>query len=152
VAIHQLVGGVDRNGRGGAEAVPYGEWGGQNADGSEGFAQHRKDWATPIHSLLRKYGVNLVLHGHDHLYAQQSRDGVTYQAVPQPAHRGESHSAAEYGYRSGTIDGRSGYLRFDVSATRMQVDYLAAPSDFSSPCEPDKLRLLHRYKIEANAQ
>ncbi len=44
VFIHQLVGGAGKDGRGGVEAAPYFEWGGQNADGSDGFAQQRSGW------------------------------------------------------------------------------------------------------------
>ena len=47
VFIHHLVGGLGRDVRGGAKPAAYMEWGGKNADGSEGFAQHRPGWVMP---------------------------------------------------------------------------------------------------------
>ena len=44
VFIHNLVGGNDKDARGGIEAAPYFEWGGKNADGSDGFDAHRPGW------------------------------------------------------------------------------------------------------------
>jgi hypothetical protein len=123
VFIHHLVGGTDRQGRGGVEAAPFYEWGGKNADGTDGFAAHRPGWAMPIHQLLRTNHVTAVFHGHDHLYARQELDGIVYQEVPQPGDpKGSTRSAAEYGYQSGDILGSSGYLRVMVSAQQAKVD------------------------------
>jgi hypothetical protein len=52
IFIHHLVGGATPQGRGGSEAAPFGEWGGKNADGSDGFKEHRPGWDAPIHQLL----------------------------------------------------------------------------------------------------
>jgi hypothetical protein len=38
----------------------YYEWGGENADGSDGFKQNRPGWPAPIHRLLVQYKVNIV--------------------------------------------------------------------------------------------
>ena len=54
VFLHQLVGGIDRQGRGGVEAAGYGEWGGRNADESPGFATQRPGWAMPIPPSSRR--------------------------------------------------------------------------------------------------
>lgn len=128
VFIHHLVGGETREGRGGAEAAAFFEWGGANADGSAGFAQHRPGWAAPIHDLLAAHGGVIVFHGHDHLYARQERDGVIYQLVPQPGHGrfDNIRSAAEYGYHSGVIQGASGILRVTVAPTGATVEYVRA--------------------------
>ncbi|MFM7135109.1 MAG: metallophosphoesterase, partial [Planctomycetota bacterium] len=68
VFIHHLVGGIGgQAARGGVESARYFEWGGDNADGSSGFAQRRAGWPMPIHDLLVKNGVTAVFHGHDHL-------------------------------------------------------------------------------------
>lgn len=130
VFVHQLVGGQGRQGRGGVEAASYGEWGGQNPDGSPGFAAHREGWPEPIHSLLIRTGVTAVFHGHDHLFAHQKLDGITYQEVPQPGHPGESSptQAQEYGYRQGTILGSSGYMRLLVTSSRLKVDFVETSS------------------------
>jgi hypothetical protein len=68
----------------------------------------------------------VVFHGHDHLYAYQERDGIVYQLVPQPGHSrfDQTRSAAEYGYRSGVIQGAAGILRIAVSAERTVAEYV----------------------------
>jgi hypothetical protein len=128
VFIHQLVGGLDSNGRGGAEAARYFEWGGRNLDGSDGFAANRPGWAMPIHPLLVQNKVNIVFHGHDHLFVKQELDGIVYQAVPQPsAARYDSvGSAREYGYVSGDVLPSSGHLRITVSPSNVMVEYVRA--------------------------
>ena len=129
VFIHQLVGGLDTQGRGGTEAVPFGEWGGKNADGTDGFADHRPGWDVPIHQLLVRNHVTIMFHGHDHLFAKQDLDGIVYQEVPQPGYPGNGmppRSAAEYGYKSGTILGSSGHLRVTVSASKATIEYIRA--------------------------
>jgi len=124
--VHQLLGGADRQGRGGAEAAVFGEWGGKNRDGSDGFASRRAGWAMPIHRLLVRCGVSVVFHGHDHLFAKQDLEGVVYQAVPQPGHPGTAppRFAAEYGYRSGTILGGAGHLRVKIEGGKTRIDYV----------------------------
>jgi len=127
VFIHHLVGGADNQNRGGAEAAPFYEWGGKNADGTDGFAQHRPGWSVPIHRLLVQSRVSVVFHGHDHFYAHQELDGVVCQLVPQTGYPGNGkppRSTAEYGYLSGTILGSPGHLRVKVSAQRAKVEYV----------------------------
>lgn len=128
VFIHQLVGGVGNQGRGGIEAACFGEWGGKNADGSEGFAVHRPGWEMPIHELLVHNHVTAVFHGHDHLYATQELDGIIYQEVPQPgfAGTGPPRQAAEYGYTMGEILGGCGHLRVTVSPSGTKVQFVVA--------------------------
>ncbi len=133
VFIHYLVGGVDRQSRGGVEAAPLYEWGGKNADGSEGFQQHRPGWPAPIHRLLVETGVAIVFHGHDHLFAKQDLDGIVYQEVPQPGLRRYNvpRTAAEYSYVQGTILGGPGHLRVTVSPSQVAVDFVSSclPAD-----------------------
>ncbi|MCX6984710.1 MAG: metallophosphoesterase, partial [Lentisphaerae bacterium] len=52
VFIHQLVGGLDKAGRGGSEAAPLFEWGGHEKDGTDTFAKNRPGWEKPIHDLF----------------------------------------------------------------------------------------------------
>ena len=47
VFIHNLVGGLDKDARGGSEVAGFYEWGGRNADGTEGFAKKRPGWPAP---------------------------------------------------------------------------------------------------------
>ena len=70
--------------------------------------------------------MNVVFHGHDHLYAKEELDGVIYQAVPQPGHRrfGNTRSALDYGYTDGVILSSSGHLKVSVSEDRCTIDYI----------------------------
>ena len=135
VFIHHLVGGADRNNRGGIASAPFFEWGGKELDGTKTFAKHRPNWKLPIHDLLVQHDVSIVFHGHDHLYAKEEMDGIIYQAVPQPGHPrfGNVRSAEEYGYH-GEVISSSGHLRISVSSDSARVDYVRAylPKDESS--------------------
>lgn len=123
--IHHLVGGADSQ-RGGVEAASLYEWGGHDPDGSRTFAQRRPGWAAPIHELLVANKATAVFHGHDHLYVKQDLDGIVYQEVPQPGfpRYNQATSAAEYGYKSGTILGSPGYIRVKITPERATFDYL----------------------------
>jgi hypothetical protein len=124
VFIHHLAGGLVRDVRGGAAIAPYMEWGGKNADGSDGFRKNRPGWALPIHQLMVKHGVSIVFHGHDHLFVKEELDGIIYQEVPQPGHpTGGTRSAEEYGYH-GVLLGSSGHLRVTVGPQAARVDYV----------------------------
>jgi len=126
VFIHQLVGGAGKDGRGGAEAAPYYEWGGQNTDGTWGFDQNRSGWGQPIHQLLVAHHVNAVFHGHDHLFVKQDLDGIVYQEVPQPssARANAANSATEYGYVSGDVLSSPGYVRVTVEPEQVKIEYV----------------------------
>ncbi len=150
VFIHNLVGGNDESARGGAEAAAFFEWGGDDLDGRHTFDTHRPELEMPIHDLLVENGVSIVLHGHDHFFARQERDGVVYQLVPQPGHAskqrtnskrggnnpnrtsGNAHRmAAEYGYQSGDFLPGSGCLRIAISPEEATVDYLLSDGNDS---------------------
>lgn len=129
VFLHNLVGGLDGQMRGGVEAAPYFEWGGKNADGSAGFGTKRPDFAKPIHQLLVDNKVTAVFHGHDHVYVKQDLDGIVYQAVPQPSAKNTNSGAmlaASYHYTSGTIKSSAGHLRVTVSPTQVTSEYVRA--------------------------
>ncbi|MFN8242960.1 MAG: metallophosphoesterase [Ferruginibacter sp.] len=133
VFIHNLVGGVDKKGkgRGGAEASRYYEWGGYDTSGVNRFAENRPGWAQPIHDLLVANHVNIVFHGHDHFFAKQEKDGIIYQLVPQPGatHYGNTNLAADYGYHEGTLLNTPGYLRVSVNKLVATVDYIQTSTD-----------------------
>ncbi|WP_236621987.1 metallophosphoesterase [Novipirellula maiorica] len=125
VFLHHLVGGSDRNNRGGLEAAPLWEWGGKNEAGEDEFKQKRPNWSKPIHQLLVDHGVDVVFHGHDHMFIKQDLDGIVYQLVPQPGHpRSGTKSAQDYGYLSGDIQGSSGHVRVRVDGDSARVDYV----------------------------
>ncbi|HEX8911559.1 MAG TPA: metallophosphoesterase, partial [Humisphaera sp.] len=132
VFLHHLVGGSLKEARGGAEAAPFFEWGGKGVDGADEFAARRPGWAAPIHALLVKANVSVVFHGHDHLYARQSLDGVAYVEVPQPSNpKGDNaaRSARDYGYATGTILGSPGHVRVRIAAGGATVEYVRSAAD-----------------------
>lgn len=127
VFLHNLVGGLDGQMRGGVEAAPYFEWGGKSLDGSAAFAALRPGWEMPIHQLLVKNKVTAVFHGHDHLYAKQTLDGIIYQEVPQPSALNNTNGpmlSLLYHYNSGTIRSSSGHVRVTVSPTGVTSEYV----------------------------
>jgi hypothetical protein len=136
VFIHNLVGGSDKDSRGGIEAAPYFEWGGKNADGTYGFDQQRPGWGVPIHELLVQNHVSAVFHGHDHVFVKQELDGIVYQEVPQPSITKYDNAglAAQYGYSHGVVLSSSGFLRVSVTPQQVTVDYIRSflPKDVNT--------------------
>jgi predicted phosphodiesterase len=152
VFIHHLVGGADEQCRGGSEAAPFYEWGGKNADGTDGFKQNRPGWPAPIHQLLVQNRVSIVFHGHDHLYAKQDLDGIVYQEVPQPGNESNGKPprfAAEYGYKTGTILGGSGHMRVTVTPTRIIANYIACLLPAAETKGRQNRKALHSYVVPA---
>jgi len=78
--------------------------------------------------LLVQNKVNIVFHGHDHLFVKQDLDGIVYQEVPQPstARYDVTGNAKEYGYVSGDVLGGPGHLRVTVSPSNVKVEYVRA--------------------------
>ena len=136
VFIHNLVGGRDKDARGGIEAAPYYEWGGKNADGSDGFDTQRPGWGTPIHQLLVENHVSASFHGHDHVFVHQELDGIVYQEFPQPSLTKYDNTglAQQYGYTHGDVVSSSGHLRVTVNPDQAKVEYVRAyrPQDETS--------------------
>lgn len=146
VFIHQLIGGSDRNGRGGVEAAHLFEWGGNNIDGIYEFKEKRPGWEMPIHDLFVKHHVSAVFHGHDHFFAKQDLDGIVYQLVPQPGHKGDRYprQAEEYGYRTGEIFGGSGYILVNVMDDEATVSFIKTVTDTNKKTWSDNF---YSYKI-----
>ncbi|MFM8385244.1 MAG: metallophosphoesterase family protein [Planctomycetia bacterium] len=146
VFIHHLVGGLTREGRGGAEAARLYEWGGHDPDGTRSFEQRRPGWGTPVHELLQRHGPAVVLHGHDHFYAHQQADGVTYQMPPQPSNPGGNaqRNAQEYGYRQGTFLDGPGFMRVQVGASAARLEYVRVPTREAEGAAPE---VVHAYDV-----
>ena len=148
VFIHHLVGGLGKDVRGGANTAPYMEWGGKNADGTDGFARNRPGWEIPVHQLMVKNGVSAVFHGHDHLFVKEELDGIIYQEVPQPGHpSGGTRSAEEYGY-TGTVLGSSGHVRVTVEPKKATVDYVRSVIPGMRKASVENGEVEHRYEIQ----
>jgi len=127
IFAHNLTGGIEDYGRGGANAVPVGEWGGHDVDGTWSFDKKRPGWGVPIHQLLIDNHVTAFIHGHDHQFALEKRDGVLYQEVPMPSDVGYSNGFGRYlqsdPYTIQVLP-NSGYLRFRVSPSDVTIDYV----------------------------
>jgi len=125
VFIHHLIGGLDNESRGAKNIARLYEWGGHNANGVNEWRRERPGWEMPIHDLCVKHGVNIVYHGHDHLYVKEELDGVIYQEVPQPGHRrfNNTRTAEEYGY-DGVTFGSSGHIRVTVGPDGVKSEYV----------------------------
>ena len=126
VFCHNLVGGSGKDARGGIDSAKYFEWGGLNADGTNGFAVNRPNWGKPIHQLMVDNKVNAFFYGHDHFFAKQELDGIIYQLVPQPgnANYKDMKQVEEYGYKNGVFMPPSGHIRVTVSNANVTVDYV----------------------------
>lgn len=147
VFLHHLVGGFE-SARGGVEAVPRYEWGGRNADDTEGFATKRPGWDMPIHDLFQTHKVSAVFHGHDHFYGYQVLDGIVYQECPQPGTANFSNGSATAGrYVQGTILPNSGYLRVTVNPTQAKVEYVRAALPNQETAALKNRTISHTYTI-----
>ena len=121
-------------GRGGLTNATLYEWGGH--DGPNGinysFPSNRPGWAKPIHQLFIDNGVNIFFQGHDHLFAHEVLDSVTYQEVPMAADSTYQIGmlANANAYTSDTLAG-TGHLRVTVNANCVTVDFVRAylPAD-----------------------
>ena len=130
IFAHQVSGGMDDYGRGGAYAVPYVEWGGYNDDGTTyAFNTRRSGWDAPVHDLLVDNGVTAFFHGHDHEFAYEKRDGVVYQLVPMAADATYGYGFQDYHTTNPytlSVLPNSGHLRVTVSPSQVTVDYVRA--------------------------
>ncbi len=118
---------VSGQGRGGVEQAKLFEWGGYEPSGNYTFPNKRPNMLKPIHQLFVDNGVDIFFQGHDHLFAHEIMDGVTYQEVPMAA-----DSTYEIGmlanadaYTSDTIPG-TGHLRVNVTPSCVTVDFVRA--------------------------
>ncbi len=110
-------------GRGGIECAKDYEWGGNDPSLGYIFPQKRPGWSMPIHQMFVKYGVTVFFSGHDHAFAHQELDGVTYQELPYPADPNYGLYNAD-AYDSGVIYPAAGYARVTVNPTYVKIDYV----------------------------
>ena len=124
---HQIIGG-NPDGRGGVEYANLYEWGGNNLNGTPGFATNRPGRYKPIKELLTENRVTTFFHGHDHFFGKQEKDCLVYQETPQPSHSSTTANgvsyAAGYGYLEGTILPNTGHIRVTVSPNGVLTEYV----------------------------
>ncbi|MDP6930675.1 MAG: metallophosphoesterase, partial [Planctomycetota bacterium] len=150
--LHHLVGGADRQARGGVAAARLGEWGGRDTTGENLFGEKRPGWAMPIHDLLKRYGVEAVFHGHDHMFAKEELDGIVYQLVPQPGHPGNNtRIAQEYGYVHGDVLPSPGHVRVSVNGDTAVVDFVTANVEAVGRGRYSNGEVAYTYTLQARA-
>jgi sugar lactone lactonase YvrE/formylglycine-generating enzyme required for sulfatase activity/phosphodiesterase/alkaline phosphatase D-like protein len=119
VFAHHVLG----TGRGGIEEAAQYEWGGQNINGSWGFAANRPAWPLPLHQLLVANNVAAFVQGHDHIWVRQQLDGMTYQTLPNPADPNYATNNSD-AFVTGVKLPNTGYTRFTVASSGVKVDYV----------------------------
>ncbi|MBK7224011.1 MAG: metallophosphoesterase [Saprospiraceae bacterium] len=116
-------------GRGGINTAKAFEWGGYNGDSGTNyqFDLQRPGWGEPIHQLMVRYGVNLYLQGHDHVYAKESLDGIIYQTLPMASDSTYSLGIIANGdaFTGKVLDG-SGHINISVNENCMEINYVRA--------------------------
>ncbi len=152
VFIHNLLCG-DQAARGGVEVASFNEWGGKNADGSDGFKDHRPGWDMPVHQLLLRHHVAVVFKAHDNFFARQDLDGIVYQMVPQPSFAGTDRirDQENYGYKKGTFLGNAGHIRVTVSPEKVRVEYVRAHLPQEATKDHPNGEIIFAYDVAAPA-
>jgi hypothetical protein len=93
-------------------------------------------------------GVTIFFQGHDHLFARQEKDGVTYQTLPEPADATGTYYNRE-AYHSGDLFPNPGRARVSVSPEKVRVEYVRlAPPGTSSAARSDEA-CVFSYEIPA---
>lgn len=141
VFAHHVMG----TGRGAVEVSTNYEWGGNDPKGLSTFAKERPNWELPIHDLMVKNKVSIFFQGHDHIFCTQERDGLIYQAMPNPADDTFSMFNSE-AYKSGTKAPNSGHVRVTVSSSQAKVEYFLAAR--AKDTERKNLQLAHSYVVK----
>jgi phosphodiesterase/alkaline phosphatase D-like protein len=144
VFAHHVMG----TGRGAIEVSTNFEWGGKDPKGQSTFAKERPNWELPIHDLMVKNKVSIFFQGHDHIFCTQERDGLIYQAMPNPADDTFSMFNDD-AYKSGTKAPNSGHVRVTVSPAQAKVEYFLAAR--SSDTNRKNLSVAHSYIVKPRA-
>ena len=152
VFVHNLLCG-DQAARGGVEMAAFNEWGGKNADGSDGFKQHRPGWDMPVHRLLVRNHVAAVFKAHDNFFARQELDGIVYQMIPQPSFAGNDRirDLENYGYKKGTFLGNSGHVRVIVTPDKATVEYIRSRLPGDDTERHKNGEIAYQYSISADS-
>ncbi len=125
--------------RGGALTAIQNEWGGYSSatglvGGNYQFDVERpaaQGWTKPIHQLFRDYGVNIFFQGHDHTFAHEVLDSITYQSLPMPSDSTYNIWQANASAYLTDVYGGTGHVRVTVTPGYTKVDYVQAylPAD-----------------------
>lgn len=132
VTSHHAIG----NMRGGENIAHLYEWGGYDRNGKYLFDKMRIGWEKPIHQIMEDEGVSAFFQGHDHLFAREQVDHVTYVTIPKPAEKIADIQTNHSEFSNGDSLMNSGILNVNVTPENIKVDYirnfLVATSDGES--------------------
>lgn len=135
--------------RGAVEWATAFEWGGKTRNGDNQFKKFRPDWDMPIHALFVKYGVTAFIQGHDHLFARQQLDGVTYITCPMSGDPGYNTYNSD-AYLSGDKLSNTGHLKFSVLAGKVTMDYIKAVLPKDEVMQGENGHVAYSYQFNAN--
>ena len=128
IFAHHMVGGSEDYVRGGANPAHLVEWGGYNEAGTTyEWATKRSGWGEePVHDILVANHVSAFIHGHDHQYAYEKRDGVVYVSMAAAGFSGSGFNIYQTG-NGYTIQAlpSPGHLRVTVTPSVATVEYVA---------------------------
>lgn len=128
IFTHHMVGGSDDYVRGGANPAHLVEWGGYNEAGTTyEWASKRSGWGDQtVHDILVANNVSAFIHGHDHQYAYEKRDGVVYLSMPAAGFSGIGFGiyTTGSGYTIQALPS-PGHFRVTVTPNAATFDYIA---------------------------
>lgn len=122
------------------------------------FEAQRPGWGgQPIQDLLLENNVQIVFHGHDHLFVKEEHaNGILYQEVPQPSRSAPSgdgllRQAANqsYDYEEGLVLSGGGFLNVTVAEDEVRVDYIRTLDDCDVSNEIPCGEIAHSYSLSA---
>jgi hypothetical protein len=131
VFSHHVLG----TGRGGVELAGGYEWG-----DAANLAAHRPGWDKTIQQVMADTKVTVFFQGHDHIFARQELDGVTYQTLPEPANPFYTYENSD-AFTSGDKQPNSGRVRVSVASDSVQVEYVRSYLD-----QPDEVAFRYTLK------
>ena len=134
IFAHHMTGGSDDYVREGAYGAPYCEWGGYNENGTTyAFDTRRSGWYAPVHNLLVENHVSAFIHGHDHQYAYEVRDGVVYHSCASGGFTGNGFNLySESDPMTIKVLPSAGHLVITVTPTQATVDYIGSSTGTSN--------------------
>jgi hypothetical protein len=135
-------------GRGAVEVSYDYEWGGKDPGKKTTFKEQRPNWELPIHDLMVKHKVSVFFQGHDHIFVTQSRDGLIYQSMPNPADDTFT-MFNEDAYKTGTKAPNSGHVRVTVGAAAAKVEYFLAAR--TRDANRKNRSIAHSYSVKPRA-
>ena len=100
---------------------------------------------------MKENKVTLFLHGHDHFYGKQEKDGLIFQEVPQPSAKNITNiTGTEYGYIDGILMPNRGFLQITVGNEDVKVEYIRTYLPNEEKGNVKNGDAAHSYTISAN--